>query len=204
MERFIVVDVQNDFCPPNGSLAVPNGDKIVPIVNSLVKYFFATGTDIAYTRDWHPTGHISFASAHSPMKPFDKISTHQGVQMLWPDHCVQGTEGALLHKDLLMLGTVFHKGMNRRDEEYSAAENTGTPFGRFVKGAARVFVCGLATDYCVKAHVLSLRGFGHLVVLIEDAIAGVAPDTTKAALDEMRSHGVQFMKSGEILQGVGV
>jgi len=204
MNTLLVVDFQKDFCPPNGSLAVPGANELLPKINDLALYFFErAGYQVVYTRDWHPADHISFATSHEGKKPFEQIGTHQGLQTLWPEHCVRTREGSEFHKDLAVLGPVFPKGMALDIEEYSGAWDLGAPLSRFLMNSEVIFVCGLATDYCVKEHALDLhrqhtpmpRG----IVVVEDAVAGVDPETTSRALKGMRSAGIGFKKASEII-----
>jgi len=160
----LVVDVQNDFCP-GGALAVPRGDEVVPLINRLALGF----AHVVLTQDWHTAGHVSFASAHPGRKPLDTVELPYGTQVLWPDHCVQGTPGAALHPALAIphAELIIRKGFRRQVDSYSAfceADRT-TPTGLAgylrERGLARVFLVGLATDFCVawsalEPHVLYL------------------------------------------------
>ncbi|HTP90506.1 MAG TPA: bifunctional nicotinamidase/pyrazinamidase, partial [Xanthobacteraceae bacterium] len=149
----LVVDVQNDFCP-GGALAVPRGDEVVPIINSFAAQFH----NVILTQDWHPCGHLSFASSHAGKKPFDTIAAAYGPQVLWPDHCVQDTPGAEFHKSLHVphAGLILRKGMNRAIDSYSALyeNDRATPTGLIgflrERGLTRLFVAGLAFDFCVR------------------------------------------------------
>lgn len=181
----IIVDVQNDFCP-GGSLAVPRGDEIVPVINKLIQQFREKDQLIVATRDWHPEKHCSFQS--------------QGG--LWPPHCVQGTAGAEFHPDL-KLGNrvlVISKGTQPDQEAYSGFEGTDLE-GKLQKaGVGRLYVCGLATDYCVKATALDAREAGFETVVVTDAIRGVdvkEGDATRA-LKELKEQGISLITSREI------
>jgi nicotinamidase/pyrazinamidase len=202
-DALIVVDVQNCFLP-GGSLAVHDGDAVVPIVNSLARHF----QNVIVTQDWHTPGHVSFASAHPGKKPFEMISLPYGNQILWPDHCVQGTEGADLSKDLVLpeAQLVIRKGYHKDIDSYSAfLEADGkTPTGLegYLKGRgiSRVFVCGLATDFCVAWTALDARKLGFSAAVIEDACRGIdTQGSLAAAWDSMAKAGVTRMTSGEIV-----
>ena len=151
-DALIVVDVQRCFTK-GGSLAVPDGDAVVPLINTIAKKF----ANVVLTQDWHTPGHVSFASVHAGKKPFEVIDLPYGKQVLWPDHCVQGTEGAMLHPGLSIphAQLIIRKGYNKDVDSYSAfLEADGKPttgLGGYLKarGIGRVFVCGLATDFCV-------------------------------------------------------
>ena len=148
-----MVDVQNDFCP-GGALAVPRGDEVVPIVNRLAENF----RSVVLTQDWHPAGHLSFASTHPGRSPHDTIAAPYGPQMLWPDHCVQGTRGAAFYDALRIphAGLVLRKGLHRTIDSYSAfyENDRATPTGLAgylrERGIKRVFLAGLALDFCVR------------------------------------------------------
>jgi len=175
-QALAIVDLQNDFCP-GGSLPVPDGDKIVPIVNELIETFSRAGLPIFATRDWHPADHVSFKE--------------QGG--IWPPHCVQNTPGAEFHPDLqLPEGTaVISKADSQARDAYSGFD--GTNLEALLKKASvdQVVVCGLATDYCVKATVLDGLKAGLGVTVVEDAIRGVNVQTgdSQKALDEMKAAG---------------
>jgi nicotinamidase/pyrazinamidase len=186
MRALIVVDVQNDFIP-GGSLGVAGGDKIVPIINKYVDQFVRLGDQVIYTRDWHPLTHSSF-------KDFGGI---------WPLHCVRGTYGSQFHSDLDVRGTVISKGMDPAREEYSAAHSQSTPLVSLLHGlgVTQIYVCGLATDYCVLNHVLDLlkpeiSANGWEVFVLMDAIAAVniKPDDGADALKKMHDAGAKFMQ----------
>lgn len=177
-ECLLVVDVQNDFVP-GGALAVPRGDEVVPIINRLGARF----ADVVLTQDWHPRGHISFASSHPGTKPFDKIELPYGEQVLWPDHCVQGTPGAQLHPglDLPQAQLVVRKGFHRDIDSYSAFleadRKTSTGLAGYLRerGLSRLFVCGLARDYCVEWTAADARAAGFEVTVIEEACRAISP-----------------------------
>jgi nicotinamidase/pyrazinamidase len=175
----LVVDVQNDFCP-GGSLAVPCGDEIVPLVNRLATRF----EHVVLTQDWHPAGHRSFASAHPGRKPYETIELAYGAQILWPDHCVQGTPGAELCRELRIVHAelVLRKGYHRDLDSYSAFyENdrkTHTGLAGYLRerGFKRVFLAGLAFDFCVRFSAEDATREGFEVVVFEDACRGIDVD----------------------------
>jgi nicotinamidase/pyrazinamidase len=172
----IVVDVQNDFCP-GGALAVPRGDEVVPVINRLAVSF----RNVVLTQDWHPRGHLSFASSHSGQQPFATVAASYGPQVLWPDHCVQQTPGADFHHDLEIphAGLVIRKGMNRLIDSYSAfyENDRETPTGLVgylrERGIRRVFLAGLAFDFCVRYSAEDARRENFIVTVIEDACRGI-------------------------------
>jgi nicotinamidase/pyrazinamidase len=180
----IVVDVQNDFCP-GGALAVPRGDEIVPIVNRLATRF----RNVVLTQDWHPAGHFSFASTHPGKKPFETITAPYGPQVLWPDHCVQGTPGAEFHRSLQIphAALVVRKGMDRRIDSYSTfyENDRTTPTGLTgylrERGFSRVFLAGLAFDFCVRYSAEDARREGFAVFVVEDACRGIDVDGSVAS-----------------------
>ena len=180
----IAVDVQNDFCP-GGRLAVPHGDEVVPAINRLCETF----RHVVLTQDWHPPGHLSFASSHPGRQPFETITAPYGPQRLWPDHCVQGTPGAELRKDLQIAHAelVLRKGYHRDIDSYSAFyENdrkTHTGLSGYLRerGFERVFMAGLAFDFCVRYSAEDARREGFEVVVIEDACRGIDVDGSVAA-----------------------
>jgi nicotinamidase/pyrazinamidase len=172
----VVVDVQNDFCP-GGALAVPRGDEVVPIVNRLAAKF----RHVVLTQDWHPHGHSSFASSHPGKRPFETITAAYGPQVLWPDHCVQTTLGAEFHKSLHIphAGLILRKGSDRAIDSYSALyeNDRKTPTGLVgylrERGLTRVFLAGLALDFCVRYSAEDARREGFAVFVIEDACRGI-------------------------------
>jgi nicotinamidase/pyrazinamidase len=179
----LVVDIQNDFCP-TGKLAVPRGDEVVPLVNPLARRF----RHVVLTQDWHPPGHQSFASSHPGRKPYDVIEVSYGQQILWPDHCVQGTSGAAFRDDLQIphAQLVLRKGYHREIDSYSAFyENdrkTPTGLGGYLRerGLRRVFLAGLAYDFCVRYSAEDARREAFEVVVIEDACRGIDVDGSMA------------------------
>jgi nicotinamidase/pyrazinamidase len=180
----IVVDIQNDFCP-GGALAVPRGDEVVPIVNRLAARF----RHVVLTQDWHPRGHSSFASSHHHKKPFETIAASYGPQVLWPDHCVQGTPGATFHRalDIPHAALVVRKGMDAAIDSYSALyeNDRKTPTGLTgylrERGFSRVFLTGLALDFCVRYSAEDARREGFAVFVVEDGCRGINVDGSVAA-----------------------
>jgi nicotinamidase/pyrazinamidase len=180
----VVVDMQSDFCP-GGALAVPRGDEAVPIVNALAARF----RNVVLTQDWHPRGHLSFASAHPGKHPFETVAAPYGPQVLWPDHCVQDTPGAAFHRGLQVphAGLVLRKGMNPAIDSYSAfyENDRTTPTGLVgylhERGHRRVFLAGLAFDFCVRYSAEDARREDFAVFVVEDACRGIDVDGSVAA-----------------------
>lgn len=198
----LVIDVQNCFLP-GGSLAVKDGDKVVPIINGIAKSF----ANVVMTQDWHTPGHVSFASVHSGAKPFETIDLPYGKQVLWPDHCVQGTDGAGLSKDLsipqasLVLRKGFHKDVDSYSAFTEADGKTSTGLASYLqaRGLKRVFVAGLATDFCVAWSALDARKAGLETYVIEDACRGIDTQGSLAkAWDDMAKAGVIRIQSGDL------
>jgi nicotinamidase/pyrazinamidase len=199
MRALLIADVQNDFCP-DGALAVPEGDAIVPTVNRLMEGF----DHVVMTQDWHPPGHQSFASSHPEHDPMDVIEVDYGDQILWPDHCVQGSEGAEFHPDLdtTPVQLIIRKGFRPHIDSYSAfyENDRETPTGLtgYLRGRGidTLYVGGLAADFCVKWSALDGRKEGFDVYVIEDATRGIDQDGSLAqAWDEMNEAGVQIISS---------
>jgi len=198
----LVIDVQNCFTP-GGSLAVKDGDAIIPLVNRLAAGF----PHVILTQDWHTPGHISFASTHQGKKPFETTSLPYGTQVLWPDHCVQGTDGAALHKDLKVphAELIIRKGYRQQMDSYSAFfEADGkTPTGLAgylrERGLTQVFLVGLATDFCVAWSALDARKAGFSALVIEDACRGIDVNGSLAkAWQDMQGAGVKRVQSTDI------
>ena len=196
-EVLLVVDVQNDFCP-GGALAVPGGDAIVPLVNRLAARF----AHVVLTQDWHPPGHSSFASAHPGQRAFATIEMDYGAQILWPDHCIQGSPGAAFHAGLEIphAELVLRKGFRAAIDSYSAfRENdrkTPTGLASYLRerGLERVTLCGLATDFCVLYSALDAAAAGFRPRVAVDACRGLDADGSLArALAEMRAAGVELV-----------
>ena len=198
----IVVDVQNCFVSGD-TLAVKGGEEVVPIINKLAGVF----ENVVVTQDWHTPGHVSFASAHSGKKPFETTAMPYGTQVLWPDHCVQGTPDAALHKDLALpkAQVIIRKGFHQDTDSYSAFteadRKTSTGLAAYLKarGINSVYVCGLATDFCVAWTALDARKAGFKAAVIEDACRGIDLNgSLKAAWDKMTKAGVKRIQSGDI------
>jgi nicotinamidase/pyrazinamidase len=206
MQCLIVVDVQNDFCP-GGALAVPNGDEVVPVINRLAARF----DNVVFTQDWHPRGHASFASSHPGKKPFETVELPYGAQVLWPDHCVQGTRGAAFHEGLEpgKAQLVIRKGFHRDIDSYSAFleadRKTTTGLAGYLKerGLKSLFVCGLATDFCVAWTALDARKAGFEVSVIEDACRAIDLEgSLKRAWAQMAAAGVKRINSSSNTQAI--
>ena len=198
----LVIDVQNDFCP-GGALAVPGGNEVVAVVNRLGPRF----AHRILTQDWHPPGHLSFASSHPGRAPLETATLPYGTQVLWPDHCVQGTHGAEFHADLEVNASelVLRKGFRREIDSYSAFfENdrtTPTGLGAYLRerGFEHLYLCGLATDYCVGYSALDARRAGFRVTLVEDACRAIdVGGSLAAAWGEMESAGVERVMSDDL------
>ena len=190
----LIVDVQNDFCP-GGALAVPDGDAIIPAVNRLARSF----AHVILTQDWHPPGHASFASSHPGKRPFEAIEVSYGTQILWPDHCVQGTQGARFHLELDVphAELVVRKGFRSAIDSYSAfRENdrlTPTGLAGYLRerGLERITMCGLATDFCVAFSAVDGREAGFAVTVVTGACRGIDIDGSAArAMRSMSEAGV--------------
>ncbi len=194
--------MQNCFLP-GGSLAVAKGDEIIPVINRIAKAF----QNVVLTQDWHTPGHISFASSHAGKKPFESIDVPYGKQILWPDHCVQGTEGAAIHKDIDIAHAqlVIRKGHNPKVDSYSAfIEADGklkTGLDGYLKGRniETVYVVGLATDFCVGWTAMDARKLGLAAYVIEDACRGIdTQGSLAAAWKAMEEAGVKRIQSGDL------
>jgi nicotinamidase/pyrazinamidase len=197
----IVVDMQGDFTTwKNGTLAVNGADeayvKKVADATALLK---KEGFVMYGTQDWHPINHISFAMNHAGKKPFEVIQVDGRTQVLWPAHCVQGTDGAKVLLDNNIFQAIVKKGQNPKFDSYSGFQDDGgarTEMDAILKAAGikKLVVFGLATDYCVMATAVDAAANGYKVVVIEGLSKGVAPDTTAKALDNMRSKGILILK----------
>jgi nicotinamidase/pyrazinamidase len=198
----IIVDVQNCFVK-GGTLAVERGDEVVPVINRLAPAF----QNVILTQDWHNPGHTSFASSHPGKQPFDTVELAYGTQVLWPDHCVQGTADAALDPDLrvpqaqLILRKGFHKDLDSYSAFMEADRRTSTGLEAYLKqrGIDTLFVSGLATDFCVAWTALDARAAGFDTYVIEDACRGIdLKGSLAAAWKEMQSHGVKRIQSADI------
>jgi nicotinamidase/pyrazinamidase len=210
MKALILADLQNDFCP-GGALPVREGDQVVPVANRLLRAF-----DLAVaTQDWHPADHCSFAANHPGKRPGDPGKRPGDVievaglrQVLWPVHCVQGTPGAEFHAalDSRRIARVFRKGADPMVDSYSGffdnARRRATGLGDYLReqGVVEVYVCGLTTDYCVKATALDAVSLGFATRLIEDACRGVdlQPGDIARAIAEMRAAGVGIVRAAAL------
>nr|WP_149540870.1 bifunctional nicotinamidase/pyrazinamidase [Siccirubricoccus phaeus] len=199
-----VIDVQPDFMP-GGKLAVAGGDQVVPVINRLLETRFRHAFA---TQDWHPAGHSSFASSHAGRQPFETVQMPYGPQTLWPDHCIQGSAGAELHRELAQprIELIVRKGFRPEIDSYSAFfENdrrttTGLHGWLQARGVRRVFLAGLATDYCVAYSAEDAAKLGYQVVVIEDACRGIGlpaegGTTIDAAKRRLSAAGVAFLTS---------
>lgn len=198
----VVIDVQNDFIPA-GQLAVPGGDEIVPLINRLGRSF----RHVILAQDWHPAGHASFASSHPDKQPFDLIQLPYGEQQLWPDHCVQGTQGAALHPalDLPHAQLIIRKGCNPDIDSYSAFmeadRQTPTGLTGYLKerGIDTVYMVGLALDFCVMFSALDARAAGFNTLVVLDACRGIDIDgSMEAAIRRMQQAGVALIESSAL------
>lgn len=196
-DALILIDIQNDFLP-GGSLAVPDGDAILPVVHRLIQRF---DTVIA-TQDWHPVDHQSFASNHPGKAPFETTELHYGPQVLWPDHCIAGGPGADLCLEDASLDRIQHlvrKGFRSGMNSYSAflENDRATPTGLAgtlrERGITRLFFVGLATDYCVAYSALDAIALGFEAVVLLDGCRGIAPDSTMQKIGEMTAAGVNVV-----------
>jgi nicotinamidase/pyrazinamidase len=202
LSALLVIDVQNCFLP-GGSLAVKDGEQVIPVINRLAKGF----ANVVLTQDWHTPGHTSFASVHPGKKPFETIDLAYGKQVLWPDHCVQGTDGAALSKDLSIpqAELIIRKGYHQDVDSYSAfteadgKTTTGLAAYLQARNLQRLFIAGLATDFCVAWTALDARKAGFEAFVIEDACRGIDTQGSLArAWADMDKAGVKRIQSGDI------
>jgi nicotinamidase/pyrazinamidase len=194
-DLLLIIDVQNDFCP-NGALAVGDGDAVVPVINRLAGQF----DHLVLTQDWHPSGHSSFASSHPGSAPFQSITMPYGPQTLWPDHCIQGTPGAAFHPTLVTdkAQLIIRKGFRGAIDSYSAFfendKTTPTGLAGYLRerGLKRVFLVGLATDFCVHYSAMDARRLGFEAVLIDSGCRGIdLAGSLASAYGQMAEAGVQ-------------
>jgi len=214
-DLFLVIDVQRDFCP-GGRLAIADGDAVVPAINRLAGSF----EHIVLTQDWHPADHASFASQHAGKQPFDQIELGYGAQTLWPDHCVQNTPGAEFHPELsaeVLARTelILRKGFRSAIDSYSAfVENdrqTSTGLAGYLRerGFERIFIAGLAYDYCVRFSAVDAVRLGFESWVVRDACRSVGPASSgagsseEAATREFESIGVHSISVAELLERDG-
>ncbi|MBR0653403.1 bifunctional nicotinamidase/pyrazinamidase [Roseomonas terrae] len=199
----LIVDVQRDFCP-GGALAVPGGHEVVPLINSIARHY----RQVVLTQDWHSADHSSFASQHDGCVPFQTKEKHYGYQVLWPDHCLQGTDGAALHPDLDVphAQLILRKGIHRHVDSYSTfleadrVTRTGLDGWLTSHGVSEVHICGLATDFCVAWTAMDARRFGFGATVIEDACRAIDLDGSLArAWAAMAAAGVRRARLADIL-----
>jgi nicotinamidase/pyrazinamidase len=199
----VVTDVQNDFCP-GGALAVPGGDAVIEVIQQVAPHF----EHIVLTQDWHPPGHSSFASAHAGKRPFDTVELSYGVQTLWPDHCVQGSKGAEFHPALRLpqAELILRKGFRRRIDSYSAffENDRSTPTGLAgylqERNLSRVFLVGVAYDFCVGYSALDARRVGLQAVVIRDACRAIDLEGSVARIEAAFDQaGVMLIESATLL-----
>jgi len=200
----LVIDVQNDFCP-GGSLAVPEGDRVVPVVNRLAPRF----AKAVATQDWHPPGHVSFASSHPGASPFQSLELPgAGRQLLWPEHCLAGSRGAELHPELELapFSLLVRKGTRVELDSYSAFfendQRTPTGLGACLRelGCGELYLCGLATDVCVYHSALDALRLGFAVRLVEDGCRGIdlPAGSLRERLRELSDAGARILDSREV------
>ena len=199
MKALILVDIQNDFLT-GGALAVESGEQVIPVANKLVNQFEL----VVATKDWHPQNHGSFASSHEGKSPGDVIDLFGIQQLLWPDHCIQGSIGAQFSSDLDLqsITKIFHKGMNPKIDSYSGFfdndQKSSTGLGDYLNASnvQEVFVMGLATDYCVKFTALDARRLGFKTNLVLEGCRGVNICDTDCenAIEEMKKAGIEILK----------
>lgn len=199
----LIVDVQNGFVT-GGRLAVPHGEEVVPVINRVARAF----ANVVLTQDWHPAGHASFASSHSGRQPYETLVLAYGLQVLWPEHCVQGTTDAELHADLdvphaqLVIRKGFHPGVDSYSAFQEADRSTPTGLDGYLKqrGIGQVFVCGLATDFCVAWTALDARRLGYDTWVVEDATRPIDLNgSLDAAWHEMTARGVRRVCSSDLV-----
>lgn len=203
MRALLVVDVQYDFCP-GGSLPVPEGDTIIPLINALSARF----DRVILTQDWHPPGHSSFASSYPGRQPYDTVTMPYGEQILWPDHCVQGSRGADFHEDLETdrAELIIRKGFRKEIDSYSAFfENdhetvTGLAGYLHERGIDTLYIAGLATDFCVHWSAVDGRKLGFKVFVVEDASRGIdANGSMNRALENIRASGAELISAAQAM-----
>lgn len=198
-DALVVIDVQNDFCP-GGALAVGEGDRVVPVINRIAGRF----AHVILTQDWHPRGHRSFASAHAGRKPFETVDLAYGAQTLWPDHCVQGTDGAAFHAGLdigraeLIVRKGFRPGIDSYSAFYENDRKTPTGLAGYLRerGFERLAFVGLATDYCVQYSALDARRAGFAATVIAEACRAIdLQGSLAAAWVAMNAAGVERIET---------
>ena len=201
MNALIIVDVQNDFLP-GGSLAVPDGDAIIPVINKISNNFDL----VVATQDWHPEGHSSFASQHTGKEPFEQIDLNGKMQTLWPDHCVQGSQGAKFDKNinLNLVEAIFRKGTDLQIDSYSGFfdndHKKSTALADYLcgKNVDKVYICGLATDVCVYFTALDALQENFSTFIITDATKGLDDQAIAAALEDVKNRGGKLVEAKEL------
>jgi nicotinamidase/pyrazinamidase len=198
----LVIDLQNDFCP-GGALAVADGDAVVPIINALATKF----AHVLLTQDWHTPRHISFASSHTNKRPYETIQVLYGPQTLWPEHCLQNTSGAAFHSalDIPHAELILRKGFRRNIDSYSAflEDDHITPTGLAgylrERNLTRLFLCGLAYDFCVRFSAIDGKKLGFETIVVEDATRPVnLPDSVDQTNASFAEHGIQRIHSRNV------
>jgi len=200
-DALLVIDVQNDFCP-GGNLAVAEGDKVVPVINALAQKF----DHVILTQDWHPSQHISFATTHPGKEAFERIQAPYGPQTLWPEHCLQNSPGAAFHSalDIPRAELILRKGFRRHIDSYSAfLENdhfTSTGLAGYLRerGLGRLFLCGLAYDFCVRYSAVDGHNLGFEMIVVEDATQAVnLPGSVEDTNEDLAALGIRRVKAQE-------
>ena len=202
MRALLLIDIQNDFLP-GGRLAVPTGDEIVPLVNALQPRFDL----VVATQDWHPAGHQSFASSHAGRAQFEQIDLHGLPQVLWPDHCLQASDGAALAPALHpeRIEAIFRKGMNPEIDSYSAFFDNGhrksTGLADYLRGrgVTEVVLAGLAADYCVYYSALDALVAGFATMVVTDAVRAISPEGWAAAQADLTARGARLLNGAALL-----
>ncbi len=203
LRALIIVDIQIDFCP-GGALPVHKGDEVIPLANRLSRMF----TTVAVTQDWHPANHVSFASNHEGMNVYDQLEINGINQVLWPDHCVAGTGGALFHPDLETdrANIIIRKGTTPGLDSYSAffendrISKTGLSGYLNAREIEEVYLCGLATDYCVFYSAMDAVRTGFKTHVVLDACRGInnPEGSLESVIEQMKVHGIRIINSGEL------
>ena len=201
-DALIIIDLQNDFCP-GGALAVPGGDSVIEVIHEIAPKF----EHVILTQDWHPAGHLSFASSHAGKRPFEQIELSYGAQTLWPDHCVQGSKGAEFHPalNLPQAELILRKGFRQAIDSYSAffENDRTTPTGLIgylrERGLTRIFLAGLAYDYCVGYSALDARRLSLPVIIVRDACRAIDLNGSVSKIEaEFARAGVALVDSAEL------
>jgi nicotinamidase/pyrazinamidase len=208
MKALIIVDVQNDFCD-GGALAVPNGQYVVPFINRLAMRFNLTHNHVIATQDWHPKDHGSFASNNN-VEPFTMSELNGLSQMMWPNHCIQNTYGALFHDDLAPVTYIVKKGMDPTVDSYSGFfdnnKKNQTPLNNYLKEHKinELYICGLATEYCVMYTAIDAKELGFDVTVVTDACRGLTLEGVSNALDVMKAKDIKLFMSDDIMGNIAI